>query len=227
MPVRMAIPDVDGGILGARYDVLVVEANVEDTCGMSLEASHGDEVVAFDVPNDARMVRRTGDHDSVIILQTKDRRLVVVDRDVVDGVAIYSAVHGRIVNRAGTVRFEFWRRVDDWTICRATDHLPTLVCLHVPDTDSAVTRAGDDLVLVELATIHRICVAIEVDGRGATVLPSSVNSGANLVHGLPILARGWFSLLELTNAGSAHHDWRWCDVHRRFELAKKHGTPDM
>jgi hypothetical protein len=83
----LAVPDLDHSILAARDNVLVVETNVQNTGLMTAESVHGDVLFAGDVPDDAGVVGRASNHDLVIVLQAKDRCIVVVGRDVVDLVA--------------------------------------------------------------------------------------------------------------------------------------------
>ena len=74
----LAVPDLDHGVLGARNDVLVIEADVENTSFVAVKTVHGDEDMAGNVPDNASVVGGSGDHDFGVVLEAEDGGVMVV-----------------------------------------------------------------------------------------------------------------------------------------------------
>jgi hypothetical protein len=107
-------------------------------------------VLASEIPDDAGMIGATSHHDPVIVLEAENGSFVVVGRDVINGVALWSAVHGGMRDNHFFVGIKKGRSVGRWSVVGAADYLLALIGLHVPDADCAVTRASNDFVSEEM-----------------------------------------------------------------------------
>lgn len=52
----IAVPDVDGGVLGTGDDVFVIEAYIKNACRVAAQTILGDIFFLCDVPDDTGMV---------------------------------------------------------------------------------------------------------------------------------------------------------------------------
>ena len=196
----LTVPDLDHGILAARDDVLVVQTDIQHTSFVATETIHGDILVASDVPDDAGVVRRAGDHDLVIILQAENGCVVVVRRNMVDAVACLAAIDRRVADDALRALLHGCRCVERRAVRRSAVDLDALVRLQIPHADRSIAGACDALVLVKLAAVDAVCVAIEIDSSGSASLPPLVDRASCRVHLFPVLRRRGLAVCLLANA---------------------------
>jgi hypothetical protein len=71
------IPNTEESVLGAGDNVSMVETDVKNTRSVASKAADG-SIVVLHVPDDAGVIRRSGDHDLLIKLEAENRRLMVV-----------------------------------------------------------------------------------------------------------------------------------------------------
>lgn len=74
---RLAVPHADGNVLGARHNVPVIKHQVQDRRRVVLQQANG-SVARRNRVHDARRVGTARYQDSVVILQAKNRGVVVV-----------------------------------------------------------------------------------------------------------------------------------------------------
>lgn len=61
--------------------------------------------------------------------------------------------------------------------------------MRVPYANGFVPSSRDDFLFVELHTVHRVRMAMQVDSGGFAILPPLLQRLAHAVHFLPILVR--------------------------------------
>ena len=184
-----AVPDDDAGVFGAGDDVFAVEGDVEDAAAVALEALDG--FVGVDVPDQEVRVGGAGDEDLFVVLQAENAGVVPLRRRVEDGVSVRSPVDAggrdvevRIVDRSQHLRSRRWLGV------RASDDSLACEVIDIPYTNGAVTRARDDLLLVELDAVDAVGVPTKVYSFASVFRPCPpilLERHTCLVHSLPFL----------------------------------------
>ena len=110
------------------------------------------------------------------------------------------------------------------TNTRTADDLKALVGVDVPNTNCAVARSSDDLLLIELNTVDRVGVTGQVDTLAALIAtsPVLVDTSSSVVHQFPMLHR----LVRESSAGATDLDRCRRHISLLLVLSKVLSTPD-
>lgn len=148
---RVAVPDANGKVLAAGYDVLVIKSEIENGC--RVVSKPADRFVSgTNVINNAGRVRRSSNENFVVVLEAQNRRHVIRwERS--DG------RHGKVclvilrrtrskMSRLALLVVEHIGLIDN--LVRSNDKT-ALKGVHIPNTDSLVAGASDDFMSVKVS----------------------------------------------------------------------------
>jgi hypothetical protein len=138
-------------VLGTRDNIAIIKADVQHASCMSLEATNW-SVIVLDIPDNAGIVRRPGDHNFIVKLEAQNRCSVVLFWSLL-GIHDLSDRSGRRANgKKGRLSRRLLLHILNRTavgdVCRGRPNNLTARpwVMSIPDADCPIAGASNDLV---------------------------------------------------------------------------------